>query len=172
MRHPGDAPDEATAHLPVAWRADLRVVQHPEHPFLLAVAHPPASRDPWRWDDGNRLVRNLVKQIEEARRGIDLPVIVAADLNATPTSWRSVHLCRAARLSRGSPRLTLSGTYPSGWPAPLRFPIADFWMDRRVHLVRWCTVGGTESDHLAVRADAILPPSVKATLPGRRGPIH
>jgi len=153
----GTAPETSKRHLPVAWTADLRIVDQPDRPFLLAVVHPPSARNPWSWQEGNLLVQRLIRRLDEIRRTEQLPVVVVADLNATPTSWRSRILCREANLRRCLPRWSGRGTFPARWRWPLRLAIDDLWVDPDIHVSDWHTRAHVGSDHLAIQVHLHVP---------------
>lgn len=138
---------------------DLRcVVRQPGHPFALLALHPASPRDGGRWRRGNGLV---VEAATAARAFEDagLPVIVAGDLNSTPSGWRDRLLTAHSGLRRCKPRGALTGTFPAGLPGPLRLALDDAWVSPAWRVSSWTVGDDAGSDHSSLLVELSLSPS-------------
>lgn len=88
------------------------VVERPGGPFAVIAAHPRSPRTEARWIEGNAVVAAIARGADGFRRQ-GLPVVVLADLNATPTGSRSRQLYIQAGLRRCKPVLKFDGTHPN-----------------------------------------------------------
>lgn len=79
--------------------------------FAVILLHPPSPRSVERWLAGNEVVEAAVEMASAARQA-GLPVILLADLNSTPTGWRSRRLAQAG-FRRAKPLLMPLGTWPT-----------------------------------------------------------
>ncbi len=125
------------------------VVHSPLGDFGIVAVHPSSPRNRDRWLAGNELVKQTVDVVNEWQEQ-GLPVIVAGDMNSTPTGWRSRYLSKAAGLFRCKPRRVLKGTYPASMPGVLSLAIDDAWVSKDWAVSSWKTVGPHGSDHRAV----------------------
>lgn len=164
-RHPND-PWNAWAFVlsrwPVADAAALKPAGGPaENPFPISVvlqfpqgalhviglqcASPRTSE---RWAAGNEVARRAsILTHDSVSRG--MPVVVAGDLNSSPTAGRELILRRAG-LRRCKPFHRAMGTFPAFAPWPFQIAIDDAWISDRIGVVSWRTLKGTGSDHLGV----------------------
>jgi len=125
---------------------------------LIAI-HPRSPRNAARWAYGNELA-SACAAVAARMQTEGLPVVVLADLNATPTGWRSRELYFAAGLRRAKPLLATEGTYPA-WierggrgPYPLAWPatiaIDDAFVSQGLDVRGWMRVDPAGSDHWPV----------------------
>ena len=131
------------------------VVQKPGGAFALLVLHPASPRDGGRWRRGN----GLVEQAAAAARGFaveGLPVIVAGDLNSTPTGWRDRQLCRRGGLRRCKPWLGSVGTFPAWVPGMFRLALDDAWVSAEWRVGSWRVGDRAGSDHVSVFVELVL----------------
>lgn len=134
-------------------RRGLRLVRvlHEDGPFVVLVLHPRSPRTPARWREGNALIEVAIETVRELAPGE--PLVVLADLNATPTGARSRRLSAGLGVARCKPLFVFDGTYPAGAPAPLRAAIDDAWVSGQWRVGSWRTVPMPGSDHRAVEVD-------------------
>jgi endonuclease/exonuclease/phosphatase (EEP) superfamily protein YafD len=169
----GPSPDRTTWRIVLSrWPLEDRrtdrqlvcVVGAPVGGFGLIAVHPASPRDPRRWRWGNQLVEDAARCARDlAEEG--LPVIVAGDLNATPSGWRSRLLRDRASLRRCKPLLVPAGTFPASLPPALRLALDDAWVSDEFAVSRWRLGPAEGSDHASVRIDLRLDPG-----PGGDGP--
>lgn len=136
-----------------------RCIVRSEHgDFALLALHPASPRTPERWAAGNELVEREAGAAAAFARG-GLPVVVAGDLNATPTGWRNRVLCEGAGLRRGKPAWRPAGTFPAGAPRALRLALDDVWVSDGLAVAAWRVGGAHGSDHASVLAALTLTPA-------------
>lgn len=147
--------------------------------FAVIGAHPRSPRTAERWRQGNEVVRALAGVVKRLRAD-GLPVIVMADLNSTPSGWRSRHLCAHADLRRAKPLLQFQGTYPAGglggasdlpWPASIA--IDDAFVSPDIDVLSWRRADQIGSDHFAVYTSVRIhlhPPGARAQTPAKEPP--
>ncbi|MCC6286000.1 MAG: endonuclease/exonuclease/phosphatase family protein [Phycisphaerales bacterium] len=135
----------------------VMVVDRPAGAFGLVQVNPESPRTLARWRAGNARVEGAINAIRERLMPRGVPVIVAGDLNASPTGARSARLARGADLARAKPRFVLDGTFPAGLPAVFRLPIDDVFASPGVGLVEWRVLPSCGSDHRAVLVRLCLP---------------
>ncbi len=142
----------------------------PEGPFAVIAVHPRSPRNADRWATGN-LVVEAVGHVARRLQDEGLAVVVIADLNSTPSGYRSRLLNRLAGLRRAKPLLSLATTYPlplgprddsqSGprrrsW-GPLGIAIDDALISPGVAVVGWSTLPKLESEHSPIVVDLRIP---------------
>lgn len=136
------------------------VVEAPSRFGLIAV-HPRSPRTRARWSDGHELTR-AAAGVARRMRGQGLPVVLLADLNSTPSGWRSRELYFEAGLRRAKPVFEVRGTYPThlsvagrGFDArwPLSIAIDDAFLGGPVALHGWGVLDPVGSDHWPVLVD-------------------
>lgn len=115
---------------------------------LVAVhVQSPRSRERWR---------EALTQLEQAGVAAEalattgVPVIVAGDLNSTPSGLVSRRLKRLTGLVRASPAGFGAGTFPSWLPGVLRVGIDDVLAPAGAKVLSWSTVEIPGSDHRGV----------------------
>ncbi len=138
------------------------VVARPDRPFALLALHPASPRDGLRWRLGN----GLVDSARDAARALEaegLPVVVAGDLNSSPTGWRDRLLCAGDGLRRCKPRAALAGTFPAALPGPLRLALDDAWVSSAWRVCSWKTGRSAGSDHTSVLVELSLAPETAPT---------
>jgi len=138
------------------------VVARPGQPFALLALHPASPRDGLRWRLGNGLVASARVAARELQAE-GLPVVVAGDLNASPTGWRDRLLCGGDGLRRCKPRLAVAGTFPAAMPGPLRLALDDAWVSSAWRVRSWSTGPAAGSDHASVLVELSLDPEVVPT---------
>lgn len=140
-------------------------VESPHGPFIVLAAHPRSPRDETRWRFGNDDVE-VVAQAARKAESLGLPVIVLADLNATPSGARSRRLAESG-LRRTKPLLKPLGTWPTQavpgvkgaigrWP--LSIAIDDALVSRHWSVRAWSRGESRGSDHWPILADLHLAP--------------
>lgn len=136
------------------------VIEHPLRPLGLILIHPASPRRERRWEVGNQLIRDAAVVINRMRAD-GLEVILAADLNGSPSSYRSRLLAGLTDLRRAKPLWRAEGTFPTGRAWPASIVLDDVWMSPGLRVAAWETVEGAGSDHRAVLAGIALPPGPK-----------
>ena len=85
-------------------------------------------------------------------------MIVTADLNASPTMYRTGRVRRALGLLRCKPLLGVVGTWPADNPRWKRFAIDDVFVTPGIKVASWQVVeADTGSDHAPVVVDLVMP---------------
>lgn len=155
---------------PMADRFIAGVAERPQGRFAIVAVHPRSPRTQQRWNEGNAAVEALVTLCAKLR-GDGLAVVVLADLNATPTGWRSRLACDRGWLRRAKPLFIPDGTYPdvvpwnirtkqsSGvgalWPASIA--IDDALVGPGIEVAGWATLARLQSEHRPVIVDLQIP---------------
>jgi hypothetical protein len=123
--------------------------------LLVLAAHPHSPRTRTRWMIGNAMMRRtLDAAVPEAER-LGLPLVMAADLNAGPASWRS-RAARGTAMRMSKPLTGGWGTFEASWAGPLRVQIDDVWVGPGVRVVGWSSFAPIGSDHRVVVADLVI----------------
>ncbi|HVU62835.1 MAG TPA: endonuclease/exonuclease/phosphatase family protein [Phycisphaerales bacterium] len=160
---------------PVSNRFIAAIVERPAGRFGLIAVHPRSPRWRERWEEGNEVAEALV-MVALDLRGQGLPVVVLTDMNATPTGWRSRHVCAEANLLRAKPLLVCDGTYPDVVPwnlrtrektsIPARWPLSiaidDALISPEIDVTGWRVGGfpastGLRSEHRPVTIELRIP---------------
>ncbi len=155
---------------PMADRFIAGVVERPGGRFGVIAVHPRSPRTPERWREGNWTIAALAA-LSRKMQADGLAVVVLADLNSTPTGWRSREACSAGGLDRAKPVFAFEGTYPDVvplnirtkqstaipaiWPASIA--IDDALVSAGVGVVGWGTLPRLQSEHLPVVVDLRIP---------------
>jgi len=135
-----------------------QIVNHPESPFAVTVIVPSSPRSPSRWADGNERLRKDAELINAYVKAPGLPLVIGADMNGSPTSYRTKLVASLTGLRRAKPMLKFVGTWPSTTPAFVRIAIDDLLLSDDVRVVSWETVEApTDSDHVPVLIGIDLP---------------
>lgn len=122
-------------------------IETPQGSIQLIATHLLSPRTSTR----NAIAFDQVDRIVDAvDRSAGIPLIIAGDFNATPTSNASCELAHRTNTRRCKPVLR-AGTYPAGLPGPLRLGIDDGLVSDQFQLTSWRTVRLQGSDHFAVR---------------------
>lgn len=132
-------------------------VERPEGAFFMLQSHASSPRSPRRWNSGSELVAGLAKRVRTTLQPEGLPIVLACDLNGTPSGGRSRRLVNDCSLRRAKPLLTPLGTYPSALPWPLTLAIDDVFVSPDVTVVAWETIDVPGSDHRGVLVTLALP---------------
>jgi endonuclease/exonuclease/phosphatase family metal-dependent hydrolase len=157
----------------MASRFIAAVVERPSGRFGLIAVHPRSPRWQERWEEGNGVTEALIA-VALKLEGDGLPVVVLTDLNASPSGWRSRHVCSEAGLSRAKPLLVCDGTYPDVVPWdlrsrqktgiaarwPLSIAIDDALITEGIEVVGWRVGSGGEglhSEHRPVTVELRIP---------------
>ncbi len=118
---------------------------------LAAHAFPPVS-------PGLASRRNQqIAALAEIVHGLSGPVILLADLNATPWSPQFQDLLRDGGLTDARRGYGLKPTWPTFWPGILRIPIDHCLTTRGITVQDFRTGSATGSDHLPIIVDLSLP---------------
>ncbi len=137
-------------------------IKRPAGEFVFIQAHPDSPRTYARWAGGRDALEELAKVVDVSVRPLQVPVIMAADLNSPPSGLRGRLMNERFGFERAKPRLKFAGTFPSWLPNPLRLAIDDVFIQSAVGVSSWETLGPAGSDHMAVRVDVVvrdLPPA-------------
>ncbi|MBL8764637.1 MAG: endonuclease/exonuclease/phosphatase family protein [Phycisphaerae bacterium] len=132
------------------------IVDRPGGPFVMIITQPQSPRSPARWLLGNEIVRHAARTCREARAE-GFPVVLGADLNSTPSGWRSRHLIGHTDLARCKPLLRAESTYPADRSWPLGIAIDDIWVSAGARVTSWETLDSAGSDHRPVRVGLSVP---------------
>jgi len=158
------------------------IVERPLGRFALVALHPRSPRTGARWREGNATIESLVV-LSRKLQSEGFPVVVLADLNSTPTGWRSLEACSEGALRRAKPLLALGGTYPdvvpldirtgrsSGLPGnwPASIAIDDALVSPGIDVLGWETRARLRSEHRPVIVDLRIPAQpASAPNPGGR----
>lgn len=135
----------------------VMVVDHPRNPFGFVQFNPESPRTLERYRAGNQRVRDAVDAVNTRLKPLNIPILAAGDMNATPTGWRSRHFAARTGLRRAKPASKLGGSYPVLLPHPLRLAIDDVWGSPGVTVVEWSLLPSCGSDHRAVCVRLRLP---------------
>ncbi|MBX3407604.1 MAG: endonuclease/exonuclease/phosphatase family protein [Phycisphaeraceae bacterium] len=136
------------------------IVEAPARFGLIAV-HPRSPRTRARWADGHEVAR-AAAGVARRMREQGLPVVLLADLNSTPSGWRSRELYFAAGLRRAKPVFEVRGTYPTHLDVgprhmatrwPMTIAIDDAFIAGPVTLHGWGLLDPIGSDHWPVLVD-------------------
>ena len=123
--------------------------------LLVLAAHPHSPRTRSRWVIGNAMMRRTLDGVMPEAERLGLPLVMAADLNAGPASWRS-RAARSAGLRMSKPLTGGWGTFAASWAGPLRVQIDDVWVGPGVRVVGWSSLAPIGSDHRVVVADLVI----------------
>lgn len=132
------------------------VVDHPRGPLGVILIHPASPRRPRRWEVGNQLIRDAAA-VASKMRAEGLEVILAADLNGSPSSYRSRLLASLTDLRRCKPLWRAEGTFPTGRAWPASIVLDDVWISPGLKAASWEAIDGAGSDHRAVLVDVAVP---------------
>lgn len=133
------------------------IVDRPRGPFALLAIHPDSPRTPARWRRGNETVENAVARVRDRLVPTGLPVVVAGDMNSSPTGARARALRRSVGLRQAKPLLSPAGTYPARWRWPLSLAIDDALVSGGVGVTGWRTLDRSGSDHAPVLIHLVIP---------------
>lgn len=126
--------------------------------FLHAMLIPSSPRTAKRWEFGNDLLETNIQILREYYLSRRLPIIVTADLNASPTMYRTGRVRRALGLLRCKPLLGVVGTWPADNPRWKRFAIDDVFVTPGIKVASWQVMeADTGSDHAPVVVDLVMP---------------
>lgn len=132
-------------------------VERPGGAFIMMQMHCMSPRTEWRWRMGNTMAGSLARRVDGPLRRFGLPIVLATDLNGSPTSERSLLIHRGSTLRRSKPVWRAGATWPAPSPWPLGLVIDDIWATPDVRVVGWRTVGIDGSDHRGVEALLLIP---------------
>ncbi|TVQ76009.1 MAG: endonuclease/exonuclease/phosphatase family protein [Phycisphaeraceae bacterium] len=134
------------------------IVMHPEQPFLVTAVFPQSPRSRARWENGNAEIRLFGEILQECFAHTGLPIVVCADVNGSPTGYRTRLIAEESGLLRSKPWWSISGTWPSVLPGFLRTPIDDVLVSSGIAVRDWKVLGWTAgSDHAPVLVELALP---------------
>lgn len=146
------------------------IVQRPGGQFAVIAIHPRSPRNQLRWLEGNQTIEttfSLARRVQAK----GLPLIIVADLNSTPSGWRSREVCSQLDLIRCKPFFDVQGTYPEEIPLgtnirtapalpafwPLRIAIDDIWMTPQIRVDFWKTLPTIASEHRPIVVGVRIP---------------
>lgn len=127
------------------------VVEHPEGRFGFIGVHASSPRTRSKWLAGNIAIERAAR-IASAMRAEGLEVVLAGDLNATPTGLRLRRLAREG-LRTAKPWRIPAGTYPSSYPPFMRLAIDHVLITEGWRAGSWASEDLPGSDHRAVRVE-------------------
>ena len=134
------------------------IVESPHGEFVIGtfVVRSPRTAD--RWREGNDQLEENCMVIREYLTPLGLPIVIGADLNATPSNARTDTLRKLSGLCRTKPANSLRGTWPARYPPWARVAIDDVLVSGGVHSRGWRTVEQqTGSDHVGVEVELWIP---------------
>ncbi len=135
----------------------VQMVRTPAGPVAVVQLHPLSPRTAASAAAGDAALDRAIGAIAGGLALLDVPILVACDLNGTPTSDRGRRLALGADLRAGKPRWLIDGTWPADRHALLRIAIDDVYLSRDLRLRSWRTLDGGGSDHRAVEAEIDVP---------------
>jgi len=135
----------------------VMVIERPGGPFALLAIHPDSPRTPGRWRSGNETVEDATAHVRDRLVPLGLPVVVAGDLNTSPTGARARALRRGTGLRQAKPLSVLAGTYPGSWPWPFSLAIDDALVSDGIGVAGWRTLDRAGSDHAPVLIHLVIP---------------
>lgn len=138
-------------------------VEMPAGPLVFAGVHFLSPRDPNRWAAGNAEAEAFAQSLATVAEEAGAPVILAGDLNSTPTGARSRRLARQAGLQRTKPLFRFGGTFPAGMPASLS--IDGVLVSPGVGVLDWRVVALPGSDHDGILVRLQLPRAFGSSSP-------
>jgi endonuclease/exonuclease/phosphatase (EEP) superfamily protein YafD len=127
------------------------VVEHPEGRFGFIGVHASSPRTREKWLAGNIAIERA-SRIAAAMRAEGLEVVLAGDLNGTPTGLRLRRLAREG-LRTTKPWQMPGGTYPSSLPRAMRLAIDHVLITEGWLAGTWASEDLPGSDHRAVRVE-------------------
>lgn len=139
------------------------VVQLDNAPLAVVAIHPRSPRRPVHWTWGNQTTQTAADVINDLLDD-GYPVVLLADLNATPSGWRSRHIVSQTGLRRAKPIFLPAGTYPAELPWPMSVAIDDAWVSDGLEVLSWDRPQPEGSDHYPVLLEIGFPPGI--TKPG------
>lgn len=153
---PALTPSPSYALKPHGVHAMLLRTPAPNAEFAFIFIHPDSPRNPAEWAKGNAALRHTLQHDAAPMMARGTPVVLAGDLNATPTGSRS-RLLAAAGLRRCKSRFLPVGTYPATSPWPLSIAIDDAAVSPSVRVASWRRLGRAGSDHAAILVELDIP---------------
>lgn len=135
---------------------DAVILRKGDTEFAIIATQLLSPRSPAR----NRTAREQATELAQITPPLSarsLPLIIAGDLNATPTSHRSRWLAAATDTRRAKPRWSAQGSWPAGLPTVLALPIDGALLSKDISVARWELVRLPGSDHHAVLIQLVIP---------------
>ncbi|MDF1809621.1 MAG: hypothetical protein P1U42_07995 [Phycisphaerales bacterium] len=131
-----------------------RRLKLPGGDIAIGLAHPLSPRNSQRWDEGNLMIESQARAVKMINEQFDMPLIVAADLNAGPAQQRARSF-RSVGLSMSKPLLRFGGSFPANSPTPsaAMVHLDDVWTLGDIAPIAWDTFEVVGSDHRAVIVD-------------------
>ena len=129
-------------------------VQTPAGEVIVGLVHPLSPRSAERWRQGNAAVEIQASAIEHTLMQSGLPLLIGADLNATPAQWRT-RMLRSSGVRMSKPLVRFGGSFPAGSAVPEAFKIQldDVWYAGAVRPIAWEMLDLRGSDHRAIVVD-------------------
>lgn len=133
--------------------------------FVFGGTFPESPRSPERWMTGQERVRKAIERVKRkasrigAEDGRPPVLVIAGDLNDTPTGVRRRMLERELGVIETKPWWRAAGTWPAGVAWPVSVSIDAVLVSPEVGVARWQTVAIPGSDHRGVYVDLVLPES-------------
>lgn len=145
----------------------VAVLDRPAGALAIANIHPRSPRTPERWRQGLEIARGVAELHHEHIEPRGLPLIVAGDLNSTPTGGTSTRLASSLGLRRAKPVPRATGTFGPLWPAAIA--IDGVLAPPEARVTAWRTLELPGSDHDALLVELELPPPPTDPLADHRG---
>ena len=145
----------------------VAVLDRPAGALAIANIHPRSPRSPDRWREGREIVRTLAEMRREHVEPRGLPLIVAGDLNSTPTGGTSIALASSLGLRRAKPVPRPIGTFGPLWPAAIA--IDGVLAPPSARVTAWRTLDLPGSDHNGLLVELEIPPPPTDPLADHRG---
>lgn len=141
------------------WRNEdhgVLVVHGPMGAMGFGQLHPSSPRKPATVAKGDATIVKMGALVEALReRGV--PIVIAMDLNGTPTSARGRAVRRELGLLPSKRWWSRRGTWPTELPSWMRVAIDDVWVSDDVGVVSRRHAGSGGSDHEAVVVEVVVP---------------
>ncbi len=135
----------------------VSTIHAPWGDFMHAMLIPSSPRSAERWREGNALLEDNIGILRSHYLPRGLPMVVTADLNATPTMWRTGRVRRELGLLRCKPLWGVRGTWPAKNPVWKRFAIDDVLVSRGIGVASWEVMeADTGSDHAPVIVELVM----------------
>ncbi|MEM1165384.1 MAG: endonuclease/exonuclease/phosphatase family protein [Planctomycetota bacterium] len=131
--------------------------------FVFGGTFPESPKSPERWARGQERLRDAIEKVRafaakvEEEDGAPPVIVIAGDMNDTPTGARRRMLERALDLVETKPLWGGAGTWPSALPWPMSVSIDAVLVSRGVRVREWRTVPIPGSDHHGVYVELVLP---------------
>lgn len=125
------------------------------------AVHAPSPRTRATWGYGQHTFTRLAQHFDRLDSPMERqedPVIIAGDLNSSPTGLRSHMVTKDLGLLRAKPLHAWDGTFPATLPWFARSSIDGVFVSQGVAVLSWQTVEIPGSDHRGVLVSLVIGP--------------